>query len=129
MTHAADTSQVSGDADNSTTKFRLVHDGKLSEPKLIDLESGEDVVQKFAIESLVYDIQVNDVPTTTVRLFSFQMDAQSNVCWQMHNPMTGFCEELAALEFRDGTRVEFDEYGRPGYRAGSDTVVLDTDAE
>ena len=126
MKYAADKLQSKQPESKALTKFRFIHNGDVpstTPPQLIDIESGEDVMNKFAIESLTYEIQANDIPIVTARLYAFETDVQANVRWQMFNPIAGEYEEMAALEFRDGGRVEFDENGRPGYRVGHRNVV------
>lgn len=98
------------------TKFRFTHDGSVpSKPQLLDLETGNDVAPKFSIESMTYNVNARDIPTVTLNLFAFETDVKANAVWQTRNPMTGEYEPLAAMEFRDGSRVVFDEDGMPSY--------------
>ena len=117
MKYAADTPQKRKATTDALTKFRFVHDGGFpASPQLLDLQSGEDVIKKFSIENLTYYIDAGSIPTVTVNLFAWETDVQTNVVWQTKNPMTNDYEPLAAMEFRDGTRVEFDEDGLPSYK-------------
>lgn len=43
----------------------------------------------------------------------------SKTAWKTKNPISGCHEELAALEFRDGTRVEFAADGTPRAKAAA----------
>jgi hypothetical protein len=82
--------------------------------KLIDAETGVDISKMLAVE---YGVQITidkDMVKAACRIAMVSLEmAAGKVEFETLNPVTGKYENVRAIEFRDGSRVEISEDGTP----------------
>jgi len=92
----------------------ISEDGSFLGVRVENAETGEDLTKSL---SIMHGAQITmDLPDVTARveLCVVQADAVAGrTDWLTKHPIDGAFKPLAAIEFRDGTRVEFAEDGTP----------------
>ncbi|TPL40697.1 hypothetical protein [Mesorhizobium sp. B2-4-6] len=83
------------------------------ETGVVDTTTGEDIGKVLAI-SMGAQIVIGEFVTCHATLSMIEIDlAVDKTEFHTKNPVTGGYEPVAAIEFRDGTRVEIAEDGTP----------------
>ncbi len=94
--------------------LRIINDsGNGVFTKFVNAETGEDLSKLLAIS---YGATITIGPVVTAKLEPCILSADVTINhaeWLTKHPITGQFEPLAAMEFRDGSRVEFAEDGTP----------------
>jgi hypothetical protein len=81
--------------------------------KITNVETGEDVTKVLGIE-FGATIEVGQMITCRANLAMLRLDmAIGKAEFHTKNPVTGRYGPVAAIEFRDGSRVEIAEDGTP----------------
>lgn len=91
----------------------ISEDGTGITMKVLNAKTGEDISKTLAISyggQIVMDQLIK--ASVEICMMSFDITAHETV-WHTKHPVTGEYGPLAALVFRDGTKVEFDERGVP----------------
>jgi hypothetical protein len=89
--------------------------------KLLDAETGEDLT---SIVPILYGAQITlgDVVTANVTLAMIEADVVANkTSFLTMHPISKDLQPVAAIEFRDGWRVEISEDGTPRVRQKNPT--------
>ncbi len=100
--------------------IRFVNDSGIGhDTRIVDAETGEDLTKTLAIE---YGGKVTIGNRVTAELsicfMAIDVTAETTI-WKTKHPVSGDYVDLAAMEFRDGTRVEFAEDGSPAVKTGA----------
>lgn len=83
--------------------------------RLLDSETGQELNKTLAIQAMTLSIDANDqaIPHVEARLSIVELDLEIGaVQWHTKHPYGGYAP-IAAIEFQDGTRVEFPADGTP----------------
>ena len=87
--------------------------GKPHNTSIVNAETGEDLSKTLLVESAVLNVD-RDGTTAVCKLAMLQVDLTANKTqFRTLNPLTGKYEDVGAIEFRDGSRVEIAEDGTP----------------
>lgn len=92
-------------------------DGVGMSTEILDAETGADISKMLCV---AYGIQITlgqDCTRAQCELMVFGADVTAKAEWLTKHPITGDMTPLAAVEFRDGTRVEFADDGTPAIKA------------
>jgi hypothetical protein len=81
--------------------------------KITDGKTGDDITRMLAIERGA-TFEIGEIVTCHAKLAVFAIDlAPEKTIFETRHPVTGAYLPVAAIEFRDGTRVEIAEDGTP----------------
>lgn len=82
--------------------------------KITDAATGEDVGKALALKAMDISIHGGKVIEATAQILILEPDLEcEKFDWSTKHPVSGTFAPLAALDFRDGTRVTFREDGAP----------------
>ncbi|SDF83289.1 hypothetical protein [Thalassobaculum litoreum] len=101
----------------------ISEEGRGYSTRIIDTESGQDLTKLVSV-ALGATISIDQIVTLRASLMAIECEVTADVVeWRTKNPATGEFEPLAAIEFRDGRRVEFNLNGsisvwEKGYAVG-----------
>lgn len=99
--------------------LRIVNDsGVTRRTQVLNAKTGEDVGKILSIGTGLQVVFDKPEVRAVAELMLMQLDVTTTKTeWKTKHPVTGKPELVAAVEFRDGTRVEFAEDGTPNIRA------------
>lgn len=85
-----------------------------NDTKVTNAESGDDITRALAIESVSFKIEAREPVECRAKLAFIAIDvAPGKTVFETKHPITGEHLPIAAIEFRDGTRVEIAEDDTP----------------
>jgi hypothetical protein len=81
--------------------------------RILDAETGEDISKKFAI-AYGGTVKLDQMVTAQVELLTVELDVVAEqTIWGTKHPLSGEFTPIRAIEFHDGTRVDFANDGTP----------------
>ncbi len=87
--------------------LRVVADGNVGGTRILDAETGEDVTSRLGVMGVKVVAQGPLPPAIELETrVGCRCDATGQPRWHAKNPQTGQVQELRAMEFADGTRVD-----------------------
>lgn len=88
--------------------------GISNDTRIVDAKTGDDITKVLAIESVTLDLKAREPVACRAKLSFIALDlAPDKTVFETVHPVTGGYLPVAAIEFRDGTRVEIAEDGTP----------------
>jgi hypothetical protein len=94
-------------------RVRIVCDTGNSDQTRVYSPDGEDLTRGLAMERVVVTLAAGEVARADLRLSMMHLDAEAALFPLAVHPHTGLHELVRAVEFADGSRVEFDPPEKP----------------
>ncbi|MTK13707.1 MAG: hypothetical protein F8N39_17060 [Clostridiaceae bacterium] len=96
--------------------IRFVNDtGTGYKTRILDAETGKDISAALCVEYGAR-ITVGEVVSAEATILMVQTDITADqTTWMTKHPVTGSLAPVRAIEFQDGSRIDFSEDGTPRF--------------